>query len=129
MLIFSDIIKHIIEYNNKFLYYFLWIIISLQQKWWKHPNSIFLLIIKKDIEQIWDLLFMNLNKLNTQNKNINLYIKSYILFVRNGRKKKKWHLNKYPGPSLPEHMDFLHSYSSVHVYRNFSWFCALLIDR
>jgi hypothetical protein len=33
---------------------------------------------------------MNINMLNTKNKNINLHSKFYMLFVRNRRKKTKF---------------------------------------
>lgn len=40
---------------------------------------------------------MRLNKLNAKNKNIDLYSRFYILFMK--EKTKKQHPNKYPNPS------------------------------
>jgi hypothetical protein len=41
------------------------------------------------MEQICGLLFMNINRLDAKNKNINLHSKLYMLFVHNRRKKIK----------------------------------------
>jgi hypothetical protein len=46
----------------------------------------FISIIWENIGWIWDLPFMNLNKLDVKNKNIILYCIFYILFIRNQRK-------------------------------------------
>jgi hypothetical protein len=43
----------------------------------------FISIIWKNVEWIWGLPFMNLNKLDVKNKNTNLYCIFYILFIRN----------------------------------------------
>jgi hypothetical protein len=44
---------------------------------------------------IWDLPFMNINKLYVKNKNTNLYCIFYILFIRNKKTSKNWLPNKY----------------------------------
>jgi hypothetical protein len=48
--------------------------------------SKFISIIWENIGWIWDLSFMNLNKLDVKNKNTNLYCIFYILFIRDQRK-------------------------------------------
>jgi hypothetical protein len=53
----------------------------------------FISIIWENVGWIWGLPFMNLNKLDVKNKNINLYCIFYILFIRNQR--KNWLPNKY----------------------------------
>jgi hypothetical protein len=49
----------------------------------------FITIIWENIGWIWDLPFINLNKLDVKNKNTNLYCIFYILFIRNQRKTTK----------------------------------------
>jgi hypothetical protein len=82
-------------YISCFMYYLL----STTQKVEKITEFVsesipkFISIIWKNVGWIWGLSFMNLNKLDVKNKNINLYCIFYVLFIRNQR--KNWLPNKY----------------------------------
>jgi hypothetical protein len=96
MLVFSYIINHIITNKYKILYRFLCTIFSLNEKSEKTTESVsssysnsYIYHLKKYIWHIWGLFFINIYKINVENKTMNLHSTFYILFVRNQRKKRQ----------------------------------------
>ena len=90
MVIISYIIKHIITNKNKILHKLFYALFApYNKKSEKNTEFVsesipnFISIIWENIGWIWGLPFLNLYKLNAQNKNTNLYTRFYILFIRN----------------------------------------------
>ena len=89
MVIISYIIKHIITNKNKILHKLFYALFAPYNKKSEKKYRICFRIHTEFYIYHLRKYRMNLYKLNAQNKNTNLYIRFYIIFIRNQRKTTK----------------------------------------